>query len=779
MLPALPTSGADLAQLAAALCDGSAALLIDYVGGNSSIIDSFGMIAGAAPALAAWCAQQMSTASFVVHASAAPPVLAMPPAALGFAGVAIRGPDGQPRGALCVLAPGPLTLSDAQRAGLAALGRLASALLAPAVGRAADPFRVLFDEAPDAMLLIDPSHSSGTWVILDCNAAACQLHGYTRAELLGQPIELLDIDTSTEEPASRAAYYARLCQGERFQGEAQHRRKDGTVFPVAYATTLITVGGQALVLGIDRDMTAQHAAAAAERAASEHLQFQAQSLAGVHDAVIATTPDGTIRLWNPAATTLYGWADSEVVGRTASEILAISAMSPLMPRPPARRCSRPASGAARWSSAIAPATRWSLTPRSTASWAPTASRWGWWRSNRDGAMRNQLAEALRESELRTRAILETALDCIITIDEHDQIVEWNPAAERTFGYLRSAVLGRTLTEMIIPPRLGIQHQQGLARYLATSQPRLLGARIEQVARRADGSEFPVELTVTRLPISGPPLFTAFLRNITDQQRAAAALRESEAYFRALIEHGDEIISVLTAAGELRYSSPAQLRVLGWPPEDRQGQLVFDRIHPDDLPRALQMFAALLAQPGVPLRAEIRTLHQDGTWRVLDMTATNLLDNSAVGGLVVNSYDVTERKQAELRLTHAALHDALTGLPNRTLFFDRVQQALIAPSAPACPAARCCLLTSTTLKRSTIPAGISWAMRCWWRSASACSRMCGPAIAWPASAAMSLRCCSPTCRSRPSRPRCPGGFTISWPSRSWSAARASPSARALA
>jgi len=133
--------------------------------------------------------------------------------------------------------------------------------------------------------------------------------------------------------------------------------------------------------------------------------------------------------------------------------------------------------------------------------------------------------SLRQSNARKAAILNSALDCIITIDEAGAITEFNPAAERTFGYARATVMGRPLAETIIPPSLRDAHRQGLARYLATGEDVVLGRRIELVAMRADGSEFPVELAITRNPEDGPASFTGVLRDITERRRAEAQLGE--------------------------------------------------------------------------------------------------------------------------------------------------------------------------------------------------------------------------------------------------------------
>ena len=110
------------------------------------------------------------------------------------------------------------------------------------------------------------------------------------------------------------------------------------------------------------------------------------------------------------------------------------------------------------------------------------------------------------------------LDCIITIDHRGRIIEFNPAAERTFRYKRSEVMGQEMAQLIIPPALRAAHREGLARYLAAGTGGAIDRRFETTAMRADGTEFPVELSLVRIPSSGPPMFTGFLRDITVQKR---------------------------------------------------------------------------------------------------------------------------------------------------------------------------------------------------------------------------------------------------------------------
>ena len=140
----------------------------------------------------------------------------------------------------------------------------------------------------------------------------------------------------------------------------------------------------------------------------------------------------------------------------------------------------------------------------------------------DVSASKRAATVLRESEARHRAVLESAMDAIVGMDHEGRLTEFNPAAERMFGRARSAVLGRSMASLLIPPSYREAHRRGLARYLETGQSTILGARIEVAALRADGTEFPAELTVTRVRAGDPPTFNAYIRDLTDHKRAESA-----------------------------------------------------------------------------------------------------------------------------------------------------------------------------------------------------------------------------------------------------------------
>jgi PAS domain S-box-containing protein len=149
-------------------------------------------------------------------------------------------------------------------------------------------------------------------------------------------------------------------------------------------------------------------------------------------------------------------------------------------------------------------------------------------ADRDRDIAQAQAAELIASEARHRAVLDAALDAVVSIDHHARITYANPAFEQTFGYSADEVIGRDLAEVIVPPSHREAHRKGIARYLATMQPRILGQRVEVAAMRFDGTEFPAELTVTRTGLPGPPSFTGFIRDITERRQAQQELMASRA-----------------------------------------------------------------------------------------------------------------------------------------------------------------------------------------------------------------------------------------------------------
>ena len=266
--------------------------------------------------------------------------------------------------------------------------------------------------------------------------------------------------------------------------------------------------------------------------------------------------------------------------------------------------------------------------------------------------RAQGDDALKRSEARKAAILDAALDCIITIDHEGRIIEFNPAAERTFGYRRDDVVGRQLADAIIPPSLREKHRQGLARYLATGEARLIGRRVEMTAVRADGSEFPVELAISRIPLEGPPSFTCYLRDITERKATEDELRRSEAF----LAEGQRLsltgtFSWKVAADEIMWSEQIY-RIFELDPSVRVTlELIGERVHPDDMPLMFDMVERARGDGG-DFEYDHRLQMPDGSVKYLHLIGHATRDKDGRLEYIGAVQDVTQRRLAEQALGEA-------------------------------------------------------------------------------------------------------------------------------
>jgi PAS domain S-box-containing protein len=205
---------------------------------------------------------------------------------------------------------------------------------------------------------------------------------------------------------------------------------------------------------------------------------------------------------------------------------------------------------------------------------------------RDETARDVAERALRTSEALKGAILDAALDCVVTIDHESRVVEWNPATEQTFGYLREMVLGRDMSDLIIPPELREAHRRGLAHYLACGEGPMLGRQVEVEALRADGSRFPAELAITPISVEGRTLFTAHLRDITQRRAADAALTASEAHFHAVADNIPQLIWIANPDGRRHWFNQRWYEFTGQTPEQARDWGWQEVHHPDFRERVL-------------------------------------------------------------------------------------------------------------------------------------------------------------------------------------------------
>lgn len=260
------------------------------------------------------------------------------------------------------------------------------------------------------------------------------------------------------------------------------------------------------------------------------------------------------------------------------------------------------------------------------------------------------ARDLRASETRRAAVVEAALDCVISMSHEGKIIEWNSAAERTFGYRPDEAIGQELGAIIVPPLYRDAHRQGLAHYLATGEGPVLSQRIEIIGMRRSGEEFPVELTITAIRSNGgTPTFTAYLRDITERRQAEEALRKYADIF-----HYTEQGMVIAAANGRTFemANPAYSRMHGYTVEEMTGKSILDVYPPERHAEALEH----LQKAHDAGHHIFESFHQRKDGSVfpvhIDLTAVKDPDGNLLYR-IHNVTDITERRRAEEELKESA------------------------------------------------------------------------------------------------------------------------------
>jgi PAS domain S-box-containing protein len=359
------------------------------------------------------------------------------------------------------------------------------------------------------------------------------------------------------------------------------------------------------------------------------------------DAIVGRTLDGTVTSWNAAAERLFGYSAGEMIGRSIA-ILAPSdrkdefvAIRERLDR--GEVVEQFETVRVRKDGAL-------LDVASTISpIVDEAGRIvGASAISRDITDGKRAEAALRDSEASIRAVLDSALDAVITIDREGAVLEFSPSAERMFGLDRAAVLGKSLAEVIIPVRLRAEHRRGLAHYLETGEGPILGKRIELWALRGDGSEFPVEVAINRVSLGGDPVFTGFVRDISERSRTERALRQ----LAAIVESSEDAIIGKTLDGTITSWNAGAERTYGYRADEMIGEsvgLLVPPERPDELTEILE-----LLRHGERIRhLETVRLRKDGARVQVALTISPIIDEAgSIVGASTIARDVTEREQAE-------------------------------------------------------------------------------------------------------------------------------------
>jgi PAS domain S-box-containing protein len=258
--------------------------------------------------------------------------------------------------------------------------------------------------------------------------------------------------------------------------------------------------------------------------------------------------------------------------------------------------------------------------------------------------RTRRRTGLQELTALDRSILDTALDCIITMDAAGFVREFNPAAERVFGFSRTEAVGQELAELIIPERMREHHRRGLAHYLKTGEGPVLGKRIEINGLRRDGTEILVELAITPFKADGALLFTAYLRDITERRRDEQASRHLAAIIQS---SGDAVISTDLQGAIMSWNRGAE-RIFGYRADDVTGKPITLLIPPERHDEEPAILERIRRGECVEHYETVRR-RKDGTLLDISVTFSPIKDESGrVIGASKVARDISERVQIDRR-----------------------------------------------------------------------------------------------------------------------------------
>ncbi|HET7444097.1 MAG TPA: PAS domain S-box protein [Solirubrobacterales bacterium] len=289
--------------------------------------------------------------------------------------------------------------------------------------------------------------------------------------------------------------------------------------------------------------------------------------------------------------------------------------------------------------------------------------------------RRRAESQVREAEQFKSAVMTAALDCIVGMDHEGNVIEFNAAAERLFGHTREQALGRELAALIVPEELRERHRNGLQRYLETGEGKMIDCRTELPALRADGTVIPVELTVTRIPGSEPPIFTGFLRDTTDRADAERVRQ----HMAEVVRGTQDAVLSKDLEGIVTSWNPAAERLYGYSADAAIGRHISFLIPPDHKDEE-QMILDRVRHGEVLQTYETERIRADGARIAVSLTVSPI--RSAVHGVVgasVIARDVTSikrRRQAQEFLL------AASRLLDTSLDPDRTARTIVATTVPA-------------------------------------------------------------------------------------------------
>jgi PAS domain S-box-containing protein len=524
-------------------------------------------------------------------------------------------------------------------------------------------YRALFEQSGDYTLVLEVV-SDTQLVIADANEAALQIHGYTRAELLGQPLALIDPGTG---PGQISERLQRLRQRDAVF-EVQHVRKDGTTFEAEACCKRLRIGGKQWVLSVERDITERKRAAAALRQKEEHLQILASNTPGV---MWLATPDLSRMLYvSPAYEKLWGRPVAELYANPTSWLEAI--------HPDDRK--RVAYSLSRHPHGDSYQEEYRLLqPGGTPRWILDQGNPVY---DADGNITcfggfaaditeyRQATEALFESEGRYRTLVEVSPYAVILTDLRGWVLMANQAAVNMHGCLKPEdLIGLSLTDLLHP-----EERERVQSIFAAALVQRIVEPFECRLQRTDGVEFYGELsgTVVKNGLGEPQAFMAIAQDITDRKRSEKALREGLLFRRQAEQIGRIGAWKVNPRTDYLYWTEGIYEIMEWPPDRQPGLAEGLQVY-DAAAIPLLMRAITRAQDyGEPFALEAGVTTRTGRRLWAEVRCLGRVEEGGETYIMGTFQDITTRKQAQqaIQRSELRLRSLLASMTDLVFVLDR-------------------------------------------------------------------------------------------------------------
>ena len=496
----------------------------------------------------------------------------------------------------------------------------------------------ILEAAADGIVTIDEFGD-----IQSFNKAAEHIFGYTSDQVIGKNLKMLMPEPyHSEHDGYIAAYKATKRAKVIGTGrEVTGLRRDGSTFPMDLTVGESRIGDRTLFAGIVRDIT--------ERKRTEEREaIAAAVLEAAVDGIITIDDHGRIRDVNPAAERIFGYARDEMIGHNVNM---------LMPEPyHAEHDDYLSHYRATGKPRIIGIGREVTGRRKDGTTFPMDLAVGESRNGGSplfaGIVRDITErKRIEEGEAVATAVLEAAVDGIITIDDRGKIESFNRAAERIFGYSASEVIGQNVNILMPEPYHG-EHDGYLSNYRHSHNPKIIGIGREVMGRRKDGTTFPMDLAVGESGLDNRILFAGIVRDITETKQTREQLRRSEESFRLLVDNvRDYAITWLDTQGRIATWNAGAERLYGWSAEEAINRPIVLL----DPPEARADGAHILPAVRESGRYDRETwkIRKDGSRFWAHVIITPLWDEQGnMRGYVQVAKDMTDRKRNEEDLRQA-------------------------------------------------------------------------------------------------------------------------------